>query len=576
MPKVYQLQLPPGVQPGSRAAGYISTYQKGRYDLWNISMKQAALDLKLDREDYVARRKIAEAMRKTLREEIADIQVALDDLNADNIDQRRAIEERRVSADMSADKHNSSQSNSWGLAVAPTDKTSTRSPSTSTRSPSTSTRSGGTSVRSGTPGDPEAPAGPLIIPDADQERVAQNAIPPELNAITQDVAANAVVFSPTSTLADIEAHIAAAQQNLMQQFDESGQGAVSFHRNVSRYIVADQLIEQAAAATGHPPDTIREALRIGASPRFISDYEEGIKAIHELSPLPRPRTARGTAASTTTTGPSVTSNSGYTTENSGYTTTSTSKKTPDGGPLLVSPGSEALILQDPAELEARLAQLGAELEALEVPPENRKNLLAEARKHYTQDFGFDRLRTPSAANAARSARRGQPSLASLEALRLRLETDGVDSVRNEVSRQRQPQSPAEVPAASEATPAARQPPVGLSPAAPDTAPTVDVPGVGSVPARISSPIQKDQAARQRAMVSGAAAAHDEDAFKALDTKTFSPIIQQLFGNGNGTLTQMEDEVIQTFTGTEQEEALAYLHALRARSIESTMAAQSNE
>ena len=39
---------------------------------------------------------------------------------------------------------------------------------------------------------------------------------------------------------------------------------------------------------------------------------------------------------------------------------------------------------------------------------------------------------------------------------------------------------------------------------------------------------------------------------------------------------MEDEVIQTFTGTEQEEALAYLHALRARSIESTMAAQSNE
>lgn len=581
MPKVYQLQLPAGVLPGTRAATYVSSYQKGRERLWKLAMEQAKLDLKLDRQDYIARRKLAEQLAQTIRDEMADTQKALDDLSSGSIDRAQAIAKRNVATQNATNKTNANFQNDWSLRTGTKNTTAVRGPSSSTRT--------GTGSGAGTP-DPDAPPTPLPLPNAKQDSVATSLLDETLSSEAR-AAAQGVVFQPDANVRDIEAAIVAAQGNLQGAYSSLRSVPSEHQKNVAEWAVADQIYTQAARqlarsdGTFYQPDELRNLLRLQGSPAFQAQYENQIAAIHEISPLKADPSGRGSGGRSS--GPSQTTSSGYTTNTS-------SRLRPNGTLQTVDPVLEEDVGDEAfrAELEARLIKLDADLAAVDMPEWERRDLLADARARYVQDFGFDRVRSPADAAANRAERRApgprQANTANYQQLLDRIESGGLAGLRSDLG------LPAPAPSPLP-TPSLPLPETGFAPIEPPGAPpmtTVEREAMGlpaptevapepaediSVPnPRIKpkplNPAQANAKARQQAMVAGAALVRDESALMAAAVKPWAKTVQQVWAAGNpDDLDSLEDQLIAAYPGDEQPEVLAYFHALRAKTIESTMA-----
>ena len=563
MPKVYQLQMPAGVQAGSRAANYVSAYQKGRYELWKIALADAKRELELDQADYEARRKVATELRDTLREEISATQKAIDALRTDEISRRQGIEQRNTNAINATDRYNVGQQNSWWLSTAPTYTSSSR------------------TYTGGTPGTPAPAATMLPLPDAEQERAAQAAIHDNVDALSSDISSSVLVSHPRTTLAEIEAAIVEGQHRFDEALGTQQTGLPSFQGNVGRYQVADDIIESAASSTGATPDAIRTALRLHGSSTFVADYEDWIKAIHEISPISTP-SSRSASRPYTTTG-------------------SSRKQLPAGGPAQAGLRREVQVDDGGmrADLNARLQRLNSELLAIDLPELERRNLLDLARKAYVRDFGYDWRRNPRAAQEPRET----PAYteADVESLRQLLERDGVEAVRERFAAAG-PAAP--VPAA---VPDAEPPavPAAVPDAVPGNATDIEAveaprpdypadedevtkpriaPGGGggggsTIPVEATAtPTQLDAAARVRALVAGKELSDDAQAFDAMMGTEMGRLVAELWSSTSGVevdaagMAELEDQLIGAYEGEEvQADALRMLHAVRVRSIERMMA-----
>ncbi len=392
--KVYELDLPPTLQPGSRAASYVTAYQKGRYRLWEQALDLAKTDLALNKEDYEARRKVALELQAALRDEISDVQGALDGLSKDEIKRRQAVHQRNVAARNAARKHSASAQNSYNIATAPRTSSST-----------TTTL-------------PTATGGPLEIPDAKLEQTAK-AILGEEQAADVNLAVSGVLraagdltiagLADPADLAKVEALVAAAQNNYRSNVGAEPGAIEGGSDDVGAYMVGDRVITELALENGLDPQAIRERLRAGGSAGYRQGYEQQVQTIYELS---------GSK------------------DTSPRQTVTQSQTTPSGGPVSYTPEDEEFLVDDDAraELEARMKRLEQELDAIDMPEMERLDLLEEARRHYVSNYGYDRLRTPEDAANRRASRRAarEPAASSpdtVERLGRLLADEGAEGLR---------------------------------------------------------------------------------------------------------------------------------------------------
>ncbi len=578
MAKVYQLQLPQGMTQGTRSAEYVSLYQKNRYRLWEMALKQAQADLKLDREDYVARRKLAIEMQDTLRQEIRDTYDTIDQLRMKEISRQQGIASRNTSAQNSNAQNNANREDRWNLGTGITQRTSR-------------------TVSDGT-GTEEEESDILAVPNIEQhERVLSDVVSPEarremnLNiGKTQmeawyDEDSSQVIVQGTQGTPGFEPS-PQSQASVAIGMADAIAAAVS-DRNVSeperqvlRWTALQNMAEvmserEGNAGLGSPEDILRMMMVDNKA------AERTAAKIHTLAPLKTssPRTPRSPS-----------------------TTQSSSRVVPAaGGPTMTGVALEEAVDDGGlrADLEARLVELNEELKAIDMPEYQRRSLVQTAHDQYVRDYGRDWRRRP-----AQPERSPTPQ----DRLESYLRTHGADSLRQRLAESEamavpaspapmappevQPEVPLEVPleVPSEARPNAQDlEAVGAVEA---------VEGVEAIPAEsrwdnirpntpddsaeeperspTPTPAQEDKQARIWAVEAGIEIAKDKKKFVQMTNTDMGRLVGQLFAAAKdpSNVTEIEDEVIKAYKGTPEEaDALAYLHALRTVNTRAAYAGQ---
>ena len=363
--KVYSAAAPGRLPDTSRSKGYTSRYMENRWKSWELALKEAELNLKLDASDYKARVKLYSDSMKAQQDALADARKQLADYQEGIIDENRLRERRNSAAENSAlGKGGTTYTSSTGVTS-------------------------GTSVSKPKKGD-----GETILNNAAVRADAQS----ELSEGAKDLVDNAISALPsTGAPTDV---VAAALQNYESRLIP-GIGLSQTDRDLGRTVVLEGAL--ADIVTNDPDldiDAMRLALANGTWPGMDPNVSDAVKGSY----LAANQIGGGDQlfADLTPGAPERTTKSGT----SSRTSVST-RAVPD---FVTIDGVEA----DPevvAEIEARIADLEANLVALEVPEMERRSLIEEAQGVYAERFGLD-VSVPSVSTRIKE-REQRPSTSDL-------------------------------------------------------------------------------------------------------------------------------------------------------------------
>lgn len=471
MARVYELELPGNLQPGSRAAQYVSRYSANRSRMWELAMEEAKRRLAVDEADFEQRVALADATRDALLEQIANTEKLLADLQTGAIDREVARNRRNIDRVNAERRFDADAANRAARATAPTTTTTTTAP-----------------------GEEESP-----YPTPRQFERGFQRIQGEAGLESARRATSAVQFSATSGQEELRTQTQAALAKLEAELGRAtGTRLNPAQRDLLRGLVREDVNSRFNAA--RPDITLDDAraLQIATDPTTATEFE----TIRSIAGGEGGDGAGSVRVSTTQreTAPVV----GYETAFEGAVDTA----------------------QSEADLEARLAELRQNLEALEVPEQQVRSLVDTARDEYRRLFGVDRLR-PRRTTAPDYGR-----------LLRAIEQQGAEAI---IERAKPAPPPQPIP---EAFPAISPPPPPLSRET------------------------EDLSARLGARMRGATLARDG----VEDDTNLGRVVNSLYASrGAAPLADLENEIIRSYDGDEQRRGLELLHSLAVLDVESTMA-----
>ena len=404
MARVYELNLPGNLKPGSRAAKYVSRYAEGRSAMWATAMEEAKQRLQIAEDDFQSRRQLAEATREAILEQIAEQEQVLADLRSGSIDSERARARRNIDRTNKANEFTARATNAATLASTPSTTTSTTTPTTGAATP-----------------EPES-----VYPTPREFELAFDGLAGDASLEVAYRALDGVRFASGAGQSELqqqtEAALAALDRNVGQA---SGARSNPAQVDLARALVREGVNQRFVDARGDVTLDDARAIQIATDGRTSTEFD----TIFSLSG----RNTSGTGARSGSSGSVRTS------------TTSRSVAAPvTYDPLLEGPVDASQI---EADLEERLRGLRDNLEAVELPEQEVASLVDTARDEYRRLFGLDRLRTPE----ARSARRSGLEAGDFERLLRGVESLGVEEVRRRASGA---PAPATTPPAPATTPPA--------------------------------------------------------------------------------------------------------------------------
>ena len=389
MARVYELDLPGNLQPGTRAAQYVSRYAEGRSSMWATAMEEAKQRLKIADDDFESRRKLAEATREAILEQIADQEKVLADLRSGAIDREVARNRRNIDRQNKADEFDARATNAATTASTPSTTTTT------------------------TTAAPGAAAAAPVYPTPAEFEKAFGELEGEALLEVARRALNSVRFGSTASVAELGQQTEAALAAL-----ESGLGRATGSRSNPAQV-----------------DLARALVREGVNQRFVD--ARGDVTLDDARSFQIARDGR-TSTEFDTVLSLAGRDAGAGAGGAGSVRTSTTQRdVPD--PVGYDPTFEAAV--DTSELEAdleeRLRGLRTNLEAVELPEREVASLVDTARDEYRRLFGLDRLRTPED-RAARRAGGRAVGAEDFERVLRGVEALGAEEVRRRATEQRAP------------------------------------------------------------------------------------------------------------------------------------------